>query len=106
MLLFLFLFRRLLGRFIALLANLVFLGSVFAARMRAFLALGYRFVAAGRVFLAFFAKLLVFMRVDAAFVLTVFTSRLGLNTTTLTGKGGAGTHHQSNSKGQSRQCFG
>ena len=100
------LFFFLFFRFVALLADLVFLGRIFAARMGAFLALGDSFVATGSVLLAFFTSFLLFMRSDAALVVTFFACCLGFDTTTLTRKDRTGTDHEGHSKSQSRQRFG
>jgi hypothetical protein len=100
--LFLFLFFRL----VALVTNLVFLGSIFAALMGTFLGLGYRFVAAGSVLLAFFTSFLLLMRIDAALMGAILARCLGFDTTALTRKDGTGTDHQGHSKSQSRQRFG
>jgi|SRR5437667_7308273 len=100
--LFLFLFFGL----VALLADLVFLRRIFAARMGAFLALGDRFVATGSILLAFFASFLLFVRSDAALVVTFFACCLGFDTTALTRKDRTGTDHEGHRKSQSRQRFG
>ena len=91
---------------IALLTDLMFLRRIFAARMGAFLALGDRFVATGSILLAFFASFLLFVRSDAALVVTFFACCLGFDTTALTRKDCTGTDHEGHSKSQSRQRFG
>src|SRR6266516_1017551 len=100
------LFFLLFFRLVAFVADLVLLGAIGAAFVRALLGRCYRLVTAGSFFLAFFAELLVFMRIDAALVVTFFALGFRLDATALTGNDGAGAHHEDKPKGQARQCFG
>ena len=100
------LFSLLLVGLVALFANLVFLGSFFAACVRTFFALGDRFVATVvHVLLAFFAKLMFFMRLDAAFVVAFLSLGFCFYAAALAGEGGACSQHERNCNRKASECL-